>query len=609
VLLVGEHVLELVVNGPTLGLGGTVTNARVRLEGHEPISPAELLGNATVLLRLRASALDQACWVRFSPAAGVLPGTDVDPASQVLAASTSRWIRARYGRTIRCASCAATRPVPPDPHSIVAAQVLSSSDLGTFVVSPLLPLTHVQGEATPYHVQVVNGSHGVRDLAGNPLALPLPAAEFTLTPGAASEDTGSVVLRFTSPDELAPEGADLRGQFFFDFVEERIRPRPVAFTSVPADASNPVPSIMIPFAPGVQTPLSPLGSKLHAVWRYADLGWSVRDESKYDVDVVGLAWAPVNGHVINDFFEGFEIRLAHSRFLPDEQLDTNLLPKYQNSGLRDAPNPFTANILEDPLSPQKVVHPRALGYVVNVTDLFQGASGTTLMPFPLNQGPGPMQSYTWRDTRVQAVGAPNGAGIPMDIESGAPLFLEPNHGTVAAAGAVPSIGLPLLMEFRCYPSDRGLGLNALSAMLAINSSALPSFRAFSTGGINASGNVVVKDPDTQTVPTGGFDPSSTPPGPAHALRRQHVLHRAARHRDAREPRDHGVDRHGRRLCGSRRARRGSPVRIVGRSAPRVVRDARRARVHGVGGGLRVRRESDGCVRGTEADRSRAPLRR
>jgi hypothetical protein len=37
----------------------------------------------------------------------------------------------------------------------------------------------------------------------------------------------------------------------------------------------------------VQTPLSPLGSKLQALWRYCDLGFSVRDETKYDVDVVG----------------------------------------------------------------------------------------------------------------------------------------------------------------------------------------------------------------------------------------------------------------------------------------------------------------------------------
>ena len=42
---------------------------------------------------------------------------------------------------------------------------------------------------------------------------------------------------------------------------------------------------------------------------------------------------------------------------------------------------------------------------------------------------------------------------------------------VYPTGEVQTCGLPLLMEFRCYPSDTGLGLNPLAVALAINSSA------------------------------------------------------------------------------------------------------------------------------------------
>jgi hypothetical protein len=77
---------------------------------------------------------------------------------------------------------------------------------------------------------------------------------------------------------------------------------------------------------------------------------------------------------------------------------------------------------------------------------------------------------------------------------------------------VPSIGLPLLLEFRCWPSDTALGLNRLDVNLAINSSALPAFRAFSAGGFNTSGQPVLVQPDVEAAPRGGFNPSSIPPG-------------------------------------------------------------------------------------------------
>ena len=170
------------------------------------------------------------------------------------------------------------------------------------------------------------------------------------------------------------------------------------------------------------------------------------------------------------------------------------------------------NLLVDPLSPQRVVHPRELGYHIRGADLFTTSTGTVLLPFPLNRGSHEPLTYTWRDTAVLARGAPNGAGIPLDIEAGPPLELEPHAGYVARTGEVPSFGLPLLMEFRCFPSTSAIGLNGCDVSFAVNSSALPSFRSYSSGGTNTSGLAVQRDPDLESVAHGGFNPRSNPPG-------------------------------------------------------------------------------------------------
>jgi hypothetical protein len=78
---------------------------------------------------------------------------------------------------------------------------------------------------------------------------------------------------------------------------------------------------------------------------------------------------------------------------------------------------------------------------------------------------------------------------------------------------VETIGLALLMEFRCWPDDEALGLNAFDISLAANSSSRPNFRAFSTGGQSQSGPVQ-RDPDTEVNANGGFNPLSMPPGAA-----------------------------------------------------------------------------------------------
>src|SRR5262249_33846614 len=79
----------------------------------------------------------------------------------------------------------------------------------------------------------------------------------------------------------------------------------------------------------------------------------------------------------------------------------------------------------------------------------------------------------------------------------------------------PSVALPLLMEFRCYPDTSALGLNALD-INAANPAPVsrPNFRAYSTGGDNSSDQVVQDNPDLEGQAHGGFNPTSVPPGGA-----------------------------------------------------------------------------------------------
>jgi hypothetical protein len=138
-----------------------------------------------------------------------------------------------------------------------------------------------------------------------------------------------------------------------------------------------------------------------------------------------------------------------------------------------------------------------------------------MMPWPLNSA-GDVSSYhyyTWRDTAIRATGAPAGAGI--DLEQMVKVGLVAAAGTVAKPGNVPSIGLPLLMEFRCYPGS-ALGQNSLAISIATNNSPQPYFRVFSTGGLDTSLSPVSKYPDLEEVPSGGFNGGNPFLGPIGA---------------------------------------------------------------------------------------------
>ena len=520
ILTVNNRYLEATEPASAPDTNGTVRNMRVRLLADDPEPNTNVLQGIGIFLSTYDPVVpvDLGCWTSFTPQPGDYPVSDISPNAQVLIRFSEPMDPlsvTAFGSFMVVRGDAGS---DPNARSIVVGDVLSSPDLRDFTFTPLLPFAN-SGSQDPYHINLDTTSTGVTDLAGNSLAKFLPKVEFDIDETAALEANGGFVMRFDSVDELDPVGPpgdpiyDIRGQFFYDLAAGEIKPRPVLYAPASADRSNPVVAIMIPFPPGVQTPLSPLGSKLQTVWRYVDMGWAVRDESRYNLDVVGLNWSPIAGQVVSDYYEDFEIRLSHSQRLPDESIDAYLLPRYVPSGLFNPPALFSDNILVDPLDPQIVAHNQSLGYVVNPIDLFVNTVGTFLMPFPMNRSGAQRVLWTWRNTAVLAKGGAASAGIPMDIEVALPLYLDPGPvGSIAGPGDVPSYGLPILMEYRCYPSDSGIGLNAFDISLAINSSARPNFRAFSTGGFNQQNQAVYKNPDLEAVPTGGFNPTSSPPG-------------------------------------------------------------------------------------------------
>ncbi len=468
-----------------------------------PIGGELIQGSAQLLTPFNPVQDSPPCFVRFSPNAGSPPNLDVSKVSQLVL----RFSEPMDPTTLTPYDTFTVTRVDTDPtaHDYVIGRVVPSPDLRSFTYDHgATPFAHDITASESYFMNLGSGPNGPTDLAGNELAFALPQVLFRLDPTEGTEKNGGVALRFTSNDELFDdEFAELRnGQLLYDFQGQRILPRPVSRFDVAADRNQPVPSVMTPFPTGVQTPLSPLGSKLQTIWRYCDLGMSESDETNMNIDIETLSWAPVNGSVVSDTYSQFRVSLATGSRLPDEVLGAAGFPTWPQSGLVTA---YASNFVDPTNDPEQIVHPKDGGYVVSPANLFTASSGSTMLPFPLNQDI-PVEQYryyTWRDTALAALGGAGGSGAPPDQEI---LVLGLDPGKTYTAGQVRSIALPLLMEYRCYPEDNALGLNSFDISLAANSSARPNFRAFSTGGYNSSGVPIEKNPDTQDTASGGFNP-------------------------------------------------------------------------------------------------------
>ncbi|MAB81294.1 MAG: hypothetical protein CMJ89_18260 [Planctomycetes bacterium] len=543
VIRVNGVVLEVTVMANDVPPGGPYTvNCRASVEVP---SGVDLTGDAQFITAydplLVMGAVTPACWVGFSPAPVTPPALGVGPGAQ----ATLRFSEPMDPDTLSPFSgfmivggAGPSNDEPPEADKIVVSPLLRSPGLDQFFLDPIQPLSHINPQAETYHIRL----RGATDLAGNALDSQLPFVNFVLDSTAPTALSGGISFRFDSTDEMGDTGPDIRGQVIYQFGTNggRIVPRQPVFASYVADRNQPVPMQQTASPLGVQDPLRPLGSKLQYVWRYADFGWKATDETKYDLDIVGLNWAPLGGLADSDFFESFEMRLAHSLFLPDDGiLPAGPPPAPSNgniliTGLPPGPCPFENNVLADPRSPQLLVHPSSLGYRIEPANLFVTPSNTVMMPYPYdpfsNIGVGGIpETFTWRDTSVQALGGPFGVGIPQFVEIADAGIVYPNPddpslpnlapGEIARTNQVPSYGLPLLVEVRCFPSNNGLGLNTLDVSLGalplatvlsgINGG--PAFRAYTSGGVGNTGTPQSINPNLEPFPRGGLNPNSLPP--------------------------------------------------------------------------------------------------
>ncbi len=451
-------------------------------------------------------------------------------------------------------------------QSRVVGTVTASSDLTRYTFQPRLPLRHATAQTETYRLSIGVGTDGVLDLSGNALDTTLrdglgalPAFQIAATQ--VPIESRSVSLQFSSTDEDAlptdPPGApEFRGQLIYDLLNSRIRPRSVARVSgvfesqTPSAQRMPGPDV-IARPPLLQpngsiigiamNPLTRLGARTMTVWRYLDMGMSVAidwdaptqsfDDDTFNLDVEGLWWSPSSAGVLVDNFPEFEMRLSHSKFLPDEVLAMGA-PVFPLSGLADN---FADNVLDPVNDPQKVVHPRGLGFTINPVDQSQTSNGTILAPWPLNRDipASQYQYYTWRDTAIQAVGQPlagGGQGVYLGNEAlilnfpvcpPPPMMCpDPPPPPIYQVGLVPSIGLPLLMDIRCYPNTSSSQSNRPNGRCAVpvaldqypNAFALetsPWFTVYSGGAVTLGGVLEPVQPDLEIIARGTNPPGGT----------------------------------------------------------------------------------------------------
>ncbi len=502
--------------------GALVSGARVRiLSGKQAQFGAGLSGQFKSTWD-PALGVAPACFVRFNPLPGSAPNFDVSTSASVIV-SFSEPMDPASVQALDSLTLAYEFPPNANPMwSNVIGRILPSQDLRDFQFQPAVFLRHSQGSAEQYFIAVVGDDpttgtpgdpqvEGITDLAGNPLIPDLTgqqAASFTMRATDAAVDSAGIGLKFAGLDEDGNGLPELRGQFLIDTTQQTVKPRSVSRFSVVLDPNQPLIGVMPQTSAGLVTPLSNWGSKLMSVWRYVDLGFGLLDDINHNLDVERLHWAPFAPAVQQDQFSNYQISLSHCFFLPDEGTTTNFAgPAFPGSGLVA---PFTNNLLDPLGDPLTTVAAKANGYTIDPLLSFPASTGTLMMPWPINVNVA-LEDYvywTWRDTAKTQLGGCTGAACGPGAD---PNRLQQILGIgdvgFYPSGEVPTIALPLLTEYRCYPDPNAFGLNGLRTSYALNSSPWPAFRSYSTGG-SFNGMITQIDPDSNLVAQGGIDPST-----------------------------------------------------------------------------------------------------
>nr|MBC8330056.1 hypothetical protein [Planctomycetota bacterium] len=394
----------------------------------------------------------------------------------------------------------------------------------SFTLTPVTGLAEPNSDAfLQFAVALRNGADGIRDLAGNTLDISRFVAgtptgtvsldnQLTVTGGGgltATNRTKAFALRANGLDEDDDGLPEYTGQVGYE--TGLLTGRAAERFSRDGDNSNQyvgagtavnagtAPLWVPPYAP-----LSPAGSVVMTTIRPHDLGFGYRNLSEFNLDVDGMSWTPLGGVVFDDLYPRFSLSLAHAKFLPDEFVSQGVVI-WPFSGL--VASSFDDNILGYPTYDEKQVFDSA--YSISSLNLFTSESGNTMLPWPQFE-----HTYTWRDTTIPPsfVGT---AEAPSSL--GAASTTHPEAG-LYGPGMAPSIALPLLARFRCYPRGERLGNNKfqVTALLTQNvQTSFPAFRVYSEGGLDGSGKWHQVIPDNAakggTQPVGGYAVGSGQP--------------------------------------------------------------------------------------------------
>lgn len=517
-------------------VGGIVTN--VFCELIDPPSNLGTIGVSAAEYRTPwARTLDQVsrpeCWVTVQPPPTSGVGTGI---------STTSTFSLRFSEPMDPTRLNAFDSfqllygiVTPALQGQVVGQVTASGDLTRYTFQPSQRLRHVNGSTETFRINLPTGTTGPVDLAGNAVDFALTDSngnlpDFTLRSIDATIESRSVMLKFTSVDEdptSSPAGPELRGQLIYDLLNGRVLPRSVTRISAVCDLNTPMIAVdqqLGGAAAATRLPFSPFGCRMMTMWRHADLGFFLTDDLTHNLDVEGLNWAPVNSGLQIETLPLFQMSIAHSLHLPDELIAMGA-PVHPNSGISDT---FDANLLNPTVDPLKVVHQKTEGYFIQPSAVFQSATGTAMAPWPMNEGKAAEDFiyYTWRDTALLSVGQPAATGGGQGVRLGNETSYDPT--TPAAAygiGLVPTIGLPLLMDFRVYPNSQIQGSNQLLGFFAIASNPVgteipPFWTAYTVGGIPAATGIpITVDPDSAAIAQGNL----AAPGAPGALPRNQVI--------------------------------------------------------------------------------------
>ena len=271
----------------------------------------------------------------------------------------------------------------PASLSILPVRLADLTADGTALqLTPQLGLSHFVNAAEQYWIHVLLGGAGVRDLAGNPIAIygdtRNPTSNFsfgyTLDPDAPANWVGGRIYRFEAADEDGtPSGSvDMFGQFRLQ--DGRLYPAETVRFKRTADQQNlagisridrgecwdptNAPGAQAPFAntaPGnggllywqprmfdtvfppnvpavflppntpqsvgrIIEPHQPRGSRMMMRYLEDDFSLSYRQPTEFMLDVEQLYWSPFDDEAVNfDVFDRYTMALSHADKRPDER--------------------------------------------------------------------------------------------------------------------------------------------------------------------------------------------------------------------------------------------------------------------------------------------------